>query len=164
MPPILQDEIALGHISALSQNNPRGPSHPIGRMKSPYDMLTAFPCKSRKWVTHLLIYELWIMSYEWHCGSTFTDLCISSYYSWFFVSWKWFVICCTFYTWLQNFAVAGYMKDLLNIMGIELNIGVVQTAYANGASTKYIKEMLVSRKIGYQTIQMYQSYLIYNLI
>lgn len=29
-------------------------------------------------------------------------------------------------------------------MGITLNIGVVQTAYANGASTKYIKEVLVS--------------------
>lgn len=38
--------------------------------------------------------------------------------------------------------VAGYIKNLLDVMGIELNIGVVQTAYANGASTKYIKEVL----------------------
>ncbi|XP_034255073.1 phosphoacetylglucosamine mutase isoform X2 [Thrips palmi] len=38
--------------------------------------------------------------------------------------------------------VAGYIKNLLDIMGMELNIGVVQTAYANGASTKYIKEVL----------------------
>ncbi len=40
--------------------------------------------------------------------------------------------------------VAGYLKNLLDIMGIELKIGVVQTAYANGASTKYIQEVLVS--------------------
>ncbi|XP_026272665.1 phosphoacetylglucosamine mutase isoform X2 [Frankliniella occidentalis] len=38
--------------------------------------------------------------------------------------------------------VAGYLKSLLDIMNIELNVGVVQTAYANGASTKYIKEVL----------------------
>ncbi|KAJ1525377.1 hypothetical protein ONE63_010192 [Megalurothrips usitatus] len=38
--------------------------------------------------------------------------------------------------------VAGYLRSLLDIMGIELNIGVVQTAYANGASTKYITEVL----------------------
>ncbi|KAK3923377.1 Phosphoacetylglucosamine mutase [Frankliniella fusca] len=38
--------------------------------------------------------------------------------------------------------VAGYLKNLLDIMGIELNMGVVQTAYANGASTKYIQDVL----------------------
>lgn len=41
--------------------------------------------------------------------------------------------------------MAGYLKHLLDIMGITLNMGVVQTAYANGASTKYITEVLVRK-------------------
>ncbi len=41
-------------------------------------------------------------------------------------------------------AVAGYLKELLTQAKLELNLGLVQTAYANGSSTKYIKDQLVS--------------------
>lgn len=39
--------------------------------------------------------------------------------------------------------IAGYLKELLNSIGLDINLGLVQTAYANGASTEYIKEKLV---------------------
>ncbi|ELU04395.1 hypothetical protein CAPTEDRAFT_114915 [Capitella teleta] len=39
--------------------------------------------------------------------------------------------------------VAGYLKTLVSASGIELNMGLVQTAYANGSSTKYITEKLL---------------------
>ena len=43
------------------------------------------------------------------------------------------------------FLVAGYLKELLSGAQIEgLNLGLVQTAYANGSSTNYITKNLVS--------------------
>ena len=39
--------------------------------------------------------------------------------------------------------IAGYFKELLNESGLDLTLGLVQTAYANGSSTKYITEKLV---------------------
>ncbi len=41
------------------------------------------------------------------------------------------------------FQVAGYIMDLLKEANLDLHIGLVQTAYANGSSTKYITETLV---------------------
>jgi len=38
--------------------------------------------------------------------------------------------------------IAGYLKELLAESGITLNLGLVQTAYANGSSTKYITDQL----------------------
>ncbi|XP_022917833.2 phosphoacetylglucosamine mutase [Onthophagus taurus] len=38
--------------------------------------------------------------------------------------------------------VAGYLKDLLSDIGLDFNLGLVQTAYANGASTEYITKQL----------------------
>jgi len=40
--------------------------------------------------------------------------------------------------------LAAYLMELLQISGLKLNIGLVQTAYANGASTEYISRVLVS--------------------
>jgi phosphoacetylglucosamine mutase len=37
---------------------------------------------------------------------------------------------------------AGFIKTLLSQAGLTVNIGVVQTAYANGSSTKYIESAL----------------------
>ena len=39
--------------------------------------------------------------------------------------------------------IAGYFKELLTESGLDLSLGLVQTAYANGSSTKYITEKLV---------------------
>ena len=41
--------------------------------------------------------------------------------------------------------IAGYLKELLRQTEIELNLGLVQTAYANGSSTEYITTVLVSK-------------------
>lgn len=41
--------------------------------------------------------------------------------------------------------VAGYLKELLQQSKIELSLGLVQTAYANGASTDYISNYLKVR-------------------
>jgi len=38
--------------------------------------------------------------------------------------------------------VAGFLKELCIESGVQLNLGLVQTAYANGSSTKYINEKL----------------------
>lgn len=38
--------------------------------------------------------------------------------------------------------IAGYFKQVISDLGTNLNIGVVQTAYANGSSTKYITDVL----------------------
>lgn len=38
--------------------------------------------------------------------------------------------------------VAGYLMDLVRDSGLDLKLGLVQTAYANGNSTKYISETL----------------------
>nr|UEK51569.1 NST-like protein [Parasacculina yatsui] len=38
--------------------------------------------------------------------------------------------------------VAGYLKELLEATGVEMRLGLVQTAYANGNSTKYISQQL----------------------
>merc|ERR1712156_268180 len=40
------------------------------------------------------------------------------------------------------FSVAGYLKQLLAESGIILDLGLVQTAYANGSSTEYITNKL----------------------
>ena len=39
--------------------------------------------------------------------------------------------------------IAGYFKERLTESGLDLSLGLVQTAYANGSSTKYITEKLV---------------------
>ena len=40
--------------------------------------------------------------------------------------------------------MASYLKDLLNKSGLaDIALGLVQTAYANGASTAYISDTLV---------------------
>jgi len=39
--------------------------------------------------------------------------------------------------------VAGYIKDLFNDSGLDVNVGLVQTAYSNGNSTKYATDKLV---------------------
>ena len=40
--------------------------------------------------------------------------------------------------------MASYLKDLLNKSGLtNIALGLVQTAYANGASTAYISDTLV---------------------
>ncbi|KAB0795604.1 hypothetical protein PPYR_12443 [Photinus pyralis] len=38
--------------------------------------------------------------------------------------------------------VAEYLKELVSTCGIDLNLGLIQTAYANGASTDYITKTL----------------------
>ncbi|XP_065556751.1 phosphoacetylglucosamine mutase-like [Artemia franciscana] len=38
--------------------------------------------------------------------------------------------------------IAGYFKELVSESGLALNLGLVQTAYANGSSTHYISENL----------------------
>ncbi|RZC33468.1 PGM PMM IV domain containing protein, partial [Asbolus verrucosus] len=38
--------------------------------------------------------------------------------------------------------IASYLKEILEKTGIDLNIGLIQTAYANGASTEYIAKKL----------------------
>lgn len=38
--------------------------------------------------------------------------------------------------------IAGYLKELVQKTGLELNLGLIQTAYANGASTDYINKKL----------------------
>ncbi|XP_076060612.1 phosphoglucomutase 3-like protein nst [Oratosquilla oratoria] len=37
---------------------------------------------------------------------------------------------------------AGYIQELLTVSGLDLSLGLVQTAYANGASTEYINKKL----------------------
>lgn len=44
--------------------------------------------------------------------------------------------------------IAGYLKEILEQTGLELRLGLVQTAYANGASTDYITKQLVSFNVG----------------
>ena len=41
--------------------------------------------------------------------------------------------------------IAGFIKELLTESGLDLSLGMVQTAYANGSSTKYITEKLVQK-------------------
>ncbi|XP_025421380.1 phosphoacetylglucosamine mutase isoform X2 [Sipha flava] len=38
--------------------------------------------------------------------------------------------------------VTGYIKDLFTASGLEINVGLVQTAYSNGNSTKYVTDKL----------------------
>ena len=50
----------------------------------------------------------------------------------------------TFFEYLIfSYLVAGFLKELCTESGVKLNLGLVQTAYANGSSTKYINEKLV---------------------
>lgn len=39
--------------------------------------------------------------------------------------------------------MAGYIKDLFIASGLDVNVGLVQTAYSNGNSTKYVTDELV---------------------
>ncbi|KAJ8941080.1 hypothetical protein NQ318_003261 [Aromia moschata] len=41
--------------------------------------------------------------------------------------------------------VTGYLQEVLQQTGIQLNLGLVQTAYANGASTEYITQILLMK-------------------
>ncbi|XP_022182526.1 phosphoacetylglucosamine mutase [Myzus persicae] len=38
--------------------------------------------------------------------------------------------------------VAGYIKELFDASGLDVNVGLVQTAYSNGNSTKYVTDKL----------------------
>ena len=40
--------------------------------------------------------------------------------------------------------IAGYIGNLVKDFGETVKLGVVQTAYANGSSTRYINDVLVS--------------------
>lgn len=51
--------------------------------------------------------------------------------------------------------IAGYLKEVLEETGVELSIGLVQTAYANGASTAYIKNELVRKRTVSETVYTY---------
>lgn len=51
--------------------------------------------------------------------------------------------------------VAGYIRELLEQTGIDLKMGLVQTAYANGASTDYISSKLVSKKLVWSAFLMF---------
>lgn len=44
---------------------------------------------------------------------------------------------------LNVFTVAGYVKELFTASGLDVNVGLVQTAYSNGNSTKYAVDKLV---------------------
>lgn len=39
--------------------------------------------------------------------------------------------------------IAGYIGNLVKGLGEPIQLGVVQTAYANGSSTRYITDVLV---------------------
>nr|KAG5714323.1 hypothetical protein BaRGS_018540 [Batillaria attramentaria] len=41
-----------------------------------------------------------------------------------------------------NYRVAGYLQELVRGSGLSLNLGLVQTAYANGSSTKFITQTM----------------------
>lgn len=43
--------------------------------------------------------------------------------------------------------IGGYLIGLVAEAGLKLEVGVVQTAYANGSSTDYLKNVLVSASI-----------------
>lgn len=45
------------------------------------------------------------------------------------------------------YIVAGYLMDLVKDSGLNLKMGLVQTAYANGNATKYIRDTLVSNEL-----------------
>lgn len=40
---------------------------------------------------------------------------------------------------------ARYLIDLIRACGLDVTLGIVQTAYANGASTDFIENVLASR-------------------
>lgn len=39
--------------------------------------------------------------------------------------------------------IVSYLKELIEASGLSIKLGLVQTAYANGASTNYVTETLV---------------------
>lgn len=55
--------------------------------------------------------------------------------------------------------------DLIGKCGVEVTIGLVQTAYANGASTDYIQNVLVSKSSSRPTliIMVFQFVYLYTL-
>ena len=63
-------------------------------------------------------------------------LTINLFFFFFFIFIFFFFVLC-----LQ---IAGYIQELLTAAGIQLNMGLIQTAYANGSSTHYATAMLVS--------------------
>jgi phosphomannomutase len=42
---------------------------------------------------------------------------------------------------------ATFLKELLHDSGLDLTLGVVQTAYANGSSTAYLMEVMVWKSV-----------------
>ena len=62
------------------------------------------------------------------------------------------------------FSVASYLKELLADSGIvlEKKCAIVQTAYANGSSTEYITNTLVSELLWIKKISMQNTVLIMN--
>lgn len=44
----------------------------------------------------------------------------------------------------KKYSSFRYLMDLVTKIGIDLKLGIVQTAYANGGSTDYIQQVLVS--------------------
>ena len=52
------------------------------------------------------------------------------------------------------FAVAGYLMELIVACKLDLKMGLVQTAYANGSSTKYIEETLVRFHFPFQKLSL----------
>jgi hypothetical protein len=84
----------------------------------------------------------------WACGvtpyvrhSTDCTCCdfghLRFYFNFFYTLLHYFLQCYTSY-----FLVAGYLKELLAQTGLTLNLGLVQTAYANGSSTNFITSKL----------------------
>ena len=54
--------------------------------------------------------------------------------------------------------IAGFIKELLTESGMDLSLGMVQTAYANGSSTKYITEHLVRKYLVCFTVHYWTFY------
>ncbi len=66
------------------------------------------------------------------------------------------LLCRVAITFIQTTIVAGYLKELLTEAKLDLKLGLVQTAYANGSSTKYIKDQLVRSPIICTFVQLGQ--------
>ena len=49
---------------------------------------------------------------------------------------------CTVFCFLPQ--VAGYLQELVKGSGLTLHLGLVQTAYANGSSTSFITDTMVT--------------------
>jgi len=56
-----------------------------------------------------------------------------------------FVSCCI----VSTVTVAGYLMELVKKSSLDLQLGLVQTAYSNGSSTSYISKTLVRCVVQY---------------